>query len=452
MAALNAVVLLLAAAPFVVWEGLGPERFDRDLRLPARNVPVVGTDSTAPVAGSWVEALDWDLSPSTTITLVFSVGSRNVDRTTAERLRVHDVEDRGGDGLTDTMMLVVADRATGDVALLSLPRDLWVFERGHRINATLNRHGLQAFVDDVSHVTGLPIHHLVQLNFAAFADLVDAVGGVALSVNRPLADIPAVLYVPEPGCWRFDGAAALAWVRSRTTLTQDSAGDWVVDRSASDFGRIARQQQLLGALWDQVRSPSAIGALPDLIGAARRGLVVDEGLGLQQVRDLLAAFSDVAAGRMEGHTMPTVGRRIGRAAAQVVDEDAAAAVLTRLRTWPPEDAATGTGPPGTTVGRSDTPTILAAAADSTLPVDPTCTLETAQALPDPRPPLGGIAAQRGDAGDDGPASGPDERPTGEAPGGPDGSESPTPSEPGPTEPTPTETETDDGLLPPLWPG
>lgn len=420
IATLNVFVLLVAAAPFALWEGLGPARFE-DLEL-GQQPDLVDVEPGAPlatpreVAGGdqpWrASDLPYDLSPTTTVTLVFSVGSKGMGPDEAAGLRVHDVAERGGDGLTDTMMLVVADRTTRDVAVLSLPRDLWVFARGHRINATFNRHGAQAFVDDVADATGLPIHHLVQVNFAAFARLVDAIGGVALPVDRPLADVPAVLYVPEPGCWRFDGASALAWARSRHTRTRDDAGSWVADRTASDFGRIERQQALLGAIWDTVRSPGTLTSLPELLGVARDGLVVDDGLGVQQVRDLMAAFSDVAAGRIEGHTLPTTGRRIGRAAAQVVEPAGATEVLTRLRTWPP---GTGEAAPAAApwpVARHRDATVLAAS--TTLPADEQCSAATARPLPDPREPLWGVA--HGD-GRTGPAPSPGTGSPG--PGGPD---------------------------------
>ena len=468
LVALNVLVLLAAVAPFALWEGLGPARFE-DVELGEMpdtlalepGEPLAEPGGEAPATGDWVADLPLDLSPTTTVTLVFSVGSRGMDADEAERLRVHDVGDRGGDGLTDTMMLVVADRATREVALLSLPRDLWMNHRDHRINATFNIEGLQAFVDDVAGAVGLPIHHLVQLNFGAFARLVDAVGGVALHVDRPLADVPAVLYVPGPGCWHFDGPAALAWSRGRHTVTRDDDGDWVTDRTASDFGRIERQQALLGALWDQVRSPATIGALPDLVSVARDGLVVDEGLGVQQVRDLLQVFGEVAAGRVEGYTLPTTGRWIHGNAAQVVAPDEAAPILSRLRTWPPA----ADEPAPAAVGRSasvDLP-LLAAPAGLALPATAPCTRDQARALPDPFEPLWGVAHSRGEVGtsaDDGPTTddpGQDDPATGDdAADGPGEADDPTPAptssedEPAPSpSPTDTESEDDGGIHLPL---
>lgn len=451
---INVLVLLLAVAPFALWEGMGPSRF-ADVQLgqrpgatdlppgPQASDPDAHPDAVEATAteAPWRAAdLPFDLSPTTTVTLVFSVGSKGLADDEAERLRVHDVDDRGGDGLTDSMMLVVADRATREVALLSLPRDLWVHERGHRINATFNLAGLQALVDDVGRASGLPIHHLVRLNFGAFARLIDAVGGVPMYVDRPLADVPAVLYVPRRGCWLFDGAAALAWSRSRKTLTRTDAGGWVTDASASDFGRIDRQQALLGTLWDQIRSPGTIGALPELFGVARHGLVVDDDLGVQQVRDLLAVFGEVASGHVESYTLPTTGRWIRGAAAQVVVPHAATPILTRLRTWPPSSG--GAAGAGATTPRPDRDdVVLAAPSTLALPSNP-CTRDLAQALPDPRPPLGALVAWQEGRG---PGPSGDERGEPVAPSEPTPSDDPSGRDGGPS-PSPSPSDRDDNLL------
>jgi polyisoprenyl-teichoic acid--peptidoglycan teichoic acid transferase len=451
---LNVLVLLAAAAPFALWGAFGPERFNEvqlsevpgGWRGPVDHIDPMEFADGATREGNHLDGLPFDLSPSTRVTLVFTTGSRDMTAEEARRLHITDFRNRGSDGLTDSMMLLIADRETGAVAMLSIPRDLWLFDRGHRINATLNRHGLQAFVDDVSRVSGLPIHHLVKVNFAAFADLVDGIGGVAVHVNRPLADHNSRLFIPDAGCWRLDGFAALAWTRSRFTMTRNASGAWVMDRTASDFGRIDRQQQLIRSAWDRIRTPSIISKAPELITAARRGLMVDDGVGVQDVRDLLSAFRNVPAGRFEGHTIPTRGQRIGAAAAQVMDVQATRELLTRLRTWPPEDAAGAQSvhAPATWAG-----TVLAAG--PTLASGDTCTLASARELPNAVQALREVPRPRRHAGgsnDSGTTGGdpPDQQPT----------EEPTdePTEEPTDEPTedPTEDDEEGGLLPLPLPG
>jgi LCP family protein required for cell wall assembly len=431
----GALVVLLIATPFLLWNVFGPDRFD-DLAAgpvepeplpsvapdpqatpslePSETISIDDEVSEAPPIHLDVLAPDvpLQLADSVRVTLVFSVGSQGITAEEARRLRVNDFEARGRDGLTDTMFLLVADTVSKQAAVFSLPRDLWLYRRGHRINETFNRRGTQEFVQDVSNVTGLPIHHVVRVNFVAFANLVDRIGGVALNVDRPLADLSSVLYVPQAGCWRFDGAAALAHVRSRHTLTRQADGDWVNDVSASDIGRMGRQRDVLGAAWERVRGAQLIPHIPDLLATAREGLVVDPGLGLGEVRDLAAAFEELSAGRVEAYVLPTYGQRIGRAAAQLIDQDAGEPIARRLRSWPPSPDA----PPEDDLG-----------IPPTIDVDPGCNLDTAVELPLPDAPLASIAA-----GDDPvyePAQ-PSEEPP---PPSEAASDAPTPSEPAPSD-------------------
>lgn len=396
--AVNLVIILLAATPFLLWNLFGPDRFDdlaagpvepEPLTEPAPEPTAVPSLPSEPASPSETATEDLSLrdvlapdvplalADTVRVTLVFSVGSQGITAEEARRLRINDFEARGRDGLTDTMFLLVADTVTEQAAVFSIPRDLWLYRRGHRINETYNRRGTQEFVQDVSNVTGLPIHHVVRVNFVAFANLVDRIGGVALKVDRPLADLSSVLYVPREGCWRFDGAAALAHVRSRHTLTRQSDGDWVNDNSASDIGRMGRQRDVLGAAWERVRGAQLIPRIPDLLATARQGLVVDAGLGVQQVVDLAAAFEELSAGRVEAYVLPTYGQRIGRAAAQLIDQDAGRPIAERLRSWPPPVDV----PPDDSVGLPPT-----------IEVDPSCNLDTATELPVPEPALAAIAA------------------------------------------------------------
>ncbi len=344
-------------APFLWWQFLGPERFD-DLQLGAVPTEALNgddfagmDDDGARLANLAEDSRDADgqasaqqakpielppltMSSTTRVTLIFSVGSNGMTQREANRLRVADIGDRGGDKLTDSMLLLISDPATDKAALLSVPRDLWLSHRGHRINESFVRRGVQALVDDVSRAAGIPVHHVVQVNFTAFGDLVSAVDGVALQVKAPVADLHSTLYVPEPGCWRFGGADALAWARSRKPLTTRNGGEtWRNAAGGNDFTRMARQQGLLIAAWDQVRGPGFAKRVPALLDLAR-GMTIDSGLGLGQIKDLASAFSDVAAGRVKRYILPTVDRRVGAAQVLAIDWRRAIPLYEVLRAWP----------------------------------------------------------------------------------------------------------------------
>lgn len=443
-------LLVLTTLPFGLWYGYGPARFEAlelgvvppaatEAPTELSSAEAVASGSQGPRSDRLAPGVPLDLGPNVRVTLLFSTGSRNLTGADAAALRINDAEDRGSDGLTDVLMLVVADPDSGQVALFSIPRDLYLNSRSTRINGTWARHGTQTLVDDVANVIGMPIHHVIQVNFTAFGELVDRLGGVAIQTDRALADYASTLYVPGPGCWRFAGADALAYVRSRKTLTLSSSGRWVTDRSASDFGRIDRQQQLMRAAFNQLRGPGLVTRVPDLLQVARGGLVVDQGLGLTQVRGLANAFAGVSAGSFEGFTVPTFGRRINGAEVLIPDQDKAVPMMTRLRSWPPETGTAADTAPTTTPAAGFAPgQPLAAAAPEA------CSLSSSSRLPNANEALarihrGGSVPAAATADDDRPLTSEPATSSPEPTSTPSGTETAEPS-PSPTT-TPTETTT-----------
>jgi LCP family protein required for cell wall assembly len=169
---------------------------------------------------------------------------------------------------TDAMIVVRVDPAAGRVAMLSLPRDLWVPIPGHGENRISNAYlwgeregppgaGLALAGATVSGLLGLPIDHIALVDLDGFAGLVDAVGGVTVDVAAELVDrrYPTMDYGTttvrfRPGRQRLYGEAALAYARMR--------------HPDSDFGRAERQQQILLAIGERLRER---GHLANLLAA-----------------------------------------------------------------------------------------------------------------------------------------------------------------------------------------
>lgn len=157
-----------------------------------------------------------------------------------------------GQNLTDTVMIMSIDTENRRVALLSLPRDLYVNipQAGiaTKINSVyqfgLNREeGLEPMKQVVENVTGLPIHYFLVIDFAGFTQVIDDLGGVNVTVTRDIHDsrFPGPNYSYETfdlkkGLHVLDGKTALKYVRERHN---DPEGD---------FGRAKRQQQVIQAV------------------------------------------------------------------------------------------------------------------------------------------------------------------------------------------------------------
>jgi LCP family protein required for cell wall assembly len=201
-----------------------------------------------------------------------------------------DEQARGIPGHTDTIA-VLALPPRGGATLISFPRDLWVTIPGYgeqRLNVAYPlgaqegqpAGGPRLLERTISAGFGLPVDRWARVDFHGFAALVDALGGVDITVPRTLVDdtYPTEDYgtrrlVILAGAQHMDGATALAYVRTR-------APD-------SDFGRMARQQQMLAALRDQALTPAGLarlpGALTTLPSAISSDLSARETLALLRV-------------------------------------------------------------------------------------------------------------------------------------------------------------------------
>jgi LCP family protein required for cell wall assembly len=170
-----------------------------------------------------------------------------------------------GTNNTDTILVFYLDPNTQRVAMLSIPRDLYVDIPDHgqgRINTAYSSGvqdgtgGLEMARQTVSSIIGIPVDHAVLIDFDVFITLVDAVGGVDVDVPYDIYD-PTYpdsgigydpFYLPA-GQHHLEGAVALKYARTRAT-------------AGGDFDRTARQRQIVLAVRDRVLT---FDMLPDLI-------------------------------------------------------------------------------------------------------------------------------------------------------------------------------------------
>jgi LCP family protein required for cell wall assembly len=175
-------------------------------------------------------------------------------------------------GRTDTLMLLVADRAEPLAATLSIPRDLWVTIAGgygqERINAAYELGGHTAATRTVSNVIGQPVDHYLLIHLQGVRDVIDALGGVDIVVEHPIHDDAyptddyGIITIDIPaGRQHMDGTTALEYARTRH---QDS-----------DFGRAERQQQVLAAVRAALVNPLNWWRLPAFAVAVSQAVTTD---------------------------------------------------------------------------------------------------------------------------------------------------------------------------------
>lgn len=192
--------------------------------------------------------------------------------------------DHDGKDLTDTIMVASMDAAkTRSVVILSFPRDLYFLQtekmgkgrlnslyrdykgylRGQEMEAAAaSKEAIRELSFEIGRMLGVPIHGAVKVDFEGFVEAVDMLGGIDITVPEDIVDTE---YPDENdgyqtfrlsrGPQHLDGATALKYARSR--------------HSSSDFGRSARQQQILVAMAEKAKEEKLhrdIDAITELLG------------------------------------------------------------------------------------------------------------------------------------------------------------------------------------------
>jgi LCP family protein required for cell wall assembly len=208
--------------------------------------------------------------------------------------------DFGGERADVIMVIHVAD---GRLQMLSLPRDLRVEIPGRgadRINAAYAYGGPDLLVATVKAATGLPIHHFLEVRFAEFAGVVDALGGVAIDFPNSARDAKSGLAV-EAGTDTLTGAQAVAYVRSRS-YEELQDGTWGA-LEQGDIPRTARQQQVVDELLGSATRPTRLFTLPFVSAALGDSLRADARLSTSAL--LRLGWSVARAGDSQTATLPT---------------------------------------------------------------------------------------------------------------------------------------------------
>jgi LCP family protein required for cell wall assembly len=226
---------------------------------------------------------------------------------------------------TDTIILL-HEPADGAPTLVSLPRDSYVPIPGHgrnKLNAAYAFGGAPLLVQTVETVTGLRVDHYAEVGFGGFVGMTDAVGGVELCPKRSIKDRKAGLDVAK-GCQEMDGPTALGYVRARYS---DPKGD---------LGRVERQQEFLGAVFDEAVSPATLlnpFRIVSLGNAATTALTIDDGDGPLSLVRFALAMRAVAGGDGKRVTVPVADANYTTSAGSAVkwDRDRALRLFRALR-------------------------------------------------------------------------------------------------------------------------
>ncbi|MFJ9813477.1 LCP family protein [Streptomyces sp. NPDC101158] len=237
------------------------------------------------------------------------VGSDSREGMTAEeKKKLHTGSAEGK--RTDSMMILAA--CSSGNTMVSLPRDSWVTipsfvgsesgrkyaaRGGSKLNAAYAMDGPELLVRTVEYNTGLRIDHYAEIGFAGFANIVDALGGVEMNIEKGFKDKNSGANF-QPGTQTLNGEQALAFVRTRYAFAE------------SDLARTKNQQKFLSALANQAATPGTIlnpFKLYPTLGAGLDTLIVDKDMSLYDLGKMFFAMKGISGGDGKSMNMPING-------------------------------------------------------------------------------------------------------------------------------------------------
>lgn len=196
------------------------------------------------------------------------------DQETVNFLLIGSDRRPGGSFRTDTMVIAMLRPKEGQVSMISIPRDLWVYipsSGNQRINTAYQTGEIYGYPgggpgllkETILYNLGIQIHHTAMVEFDGFKHIIDTLGGIDVPVSCPYTDWRLIdpsynpniednwwLYTVGPGVVHMDGDLALWYARSRMR--------------SSDFDRGRRQQETLRAIYSRVLQTGTIARIPAL--------------------------------------------------------------------------------------------------------------------------------------------------------------------------------------------
>jgi LCP family protein required for cell wall assembly len=237
------------------------------------------------------------------------VGSDTREGLTAAELkllRVGSTKSAAG-ARSDTMLLVHISKSRDKAVIVSLPRDTLVTiparlgtdgktipAQQAKLNSAFAWGGAPLLIKVIESITNLRIDHYVEINFAGFAHVVDALGGIQVCTKQNINDLKSHLIL-SAGVHTLDGIQALKYVRTRDF---DGMGD---------LGRMQRQQQFMSSVLRKATSTGVLlnpVKLLSFFNAAMSTVKTDSALNTSDLITLAEQMRNLSASKVRTLTVP----------------------------------------------------------------------------------------------------------------------------------------------------
>ncbi|WP_084962203.1 LCP family protein [Thermoactinospora rubra] len=211
---------------------------------------------------------------------------------------------------TDTILLLHISPNRDKAQIISFPRDSMVQipeckneqtkqlmpGRLDMINSAYNTGGIACTIDTIESLTQIRVDHHVEVDFAGFKNIVNALGGVEMCFSKPINDKNSKFHITA-GTHKLNGEQALAYMRLRNYGL------------GSDLDRIKRQQKLLSKMVQQATSTNLLTDVPkllSLVNAAAKSVSMDKDLAgdPQKIIDIATSAKSLTASGVKFITVP----------------------------------------------------------------------------------------------------------------------------------------------------
>ena len=254
-----------------------------------------------------------------------------------KELRVGSTATAAG-GRSDTMLLVHISKDRDKAYLVSFPRDSLVTIPAHistngktqiparqgKLNAAFAFGGAPLLIETIEGETNLKIDHYIEISFAGFARIVNALGGIEVCTKVDIDD-PKSHLVLSAGTHTLDGIEALKYVRTRDF---DGRGD---------IGRMQRQQQFMSSVLKKATSTGVLLnpiKIVNFMNATISTVKMDESLSKEDLLNLAKQMRGLSSGSVRTLTVPIStanGRADGIGSVVIWDEVLSDELWTRIR-------------------------------------------------------------------------------------------------------------------------
>lgn len=198
---------------------------------------------------------------------------------------------------TDTIMLISADTKTGNMELLSIPRDsrVKIRDKFDKVNHAHAFGGIELTMQTLRQFLGLDIDYYVQVNYQALINIVDALGGVDYDVPEGINIHKGKVKI-HPGPNHLDGNEVMWYLRTRNIYNN------------GDIGRVNTQQAFVKAMVDEMVKKSKDMNLMTFISNYIK--YVKTNLPMSAMLDLAGHINSFSSDKMSTNTVPGMEQTI----------------------------------------------------------------------------------------------------------------------------------------------